>query len=173
MKATLGGAYGAMLHACGLAAGLAIAMLAVLITLDVILRNFGITNFPWLLEVSEYVIYGATFLAAPWVLHLGSHVRVDLLVSVLPARLARGLGLIAELMGLMACATLAWHGLRVTLDTFSRGDMLYKELVIPEWPLLAVIPLSGALLSAEFARRFAAALRGGADVPGDAMTEGF
>lgn len=173
MKATLGGAYGAMLHACGLAAGLAIAGLAVLITLDVILRNLGITNFPWLLEVSEYVIYGATFLAAPWVLHMGSHVRVDLLVSALPTRLAAGLNLVAELMGLVASATLAWHGIRVTLDTFSRGDLLYKELVIPEWPLLAVIPLSGVLLSAEFARRFAAALRGGADVPDDAKTEGF
>ncbi len=145
--------YGLMLHACGLAAGLAIACLALAITLDVVLRNLGITNFPWLLEVSEYVIYAATFLAAPWVLHLGAHVRVDVLITVLPKPLAAAAGLIAELMGLATAAVLTWYGLRVTLDTFSRGDMLYKELVIPEWPLLAVIPVAGALMVFEFARR--------------------
>ena len=152
--------YGVLLHACGLAAGLAIASLALLITLDVALRNLGITNFPWLLEVSEYVIYAATFLAAPWVLYLGSHVRVDVLITILPRRTAAVAGFIAELFGLATAAVLAWYGLRVTLDTFSRGDMLYKELVIPEWPLLAVIPIAGFLLIVEFARRAWSAARG-------------
>lgn len=158
--------YGLLLHACGLAAGLAIACLALAITVDVVLRNLGVTNFPWLLEVSEYVIYSATFLAAPWVLHLGAHVRVDVLITVLPKPLAAAAGLIAELMGLATAAVLTWYGLRVTLDTFSRGDMLYKELVIPEWPLLAVIPVAGALLVIEFARRFWTAARHGQSADG-------
>ena len=160
MSRTVMTAYRALLQACGLAAGTAIATLAVLITTDVVLRNLGITNFPWLLEISEYVIYMATFLAAPWVLHLGSHVRVDLLVAVLPRPVSVAAGLCAEALGLAASAILTWYGLRVTLDTFSRGDLLYKELVIPEWPLLAVIPISGGLLAVEFARRLWCAARG-------------
>lgn len=146
-------AYRSLLHLCGLSAGIAIAGLAVFITLDVILRNLGITNFPWLLEVSEYVIFIATFMAAPWVLHLGSHVRVDLVTTALPRRMARIVDIVANMLGLAMAATLTWYGLRVTLDTLSRGDLLYKELVIPEWPLLAVIPASGILLAIEFARR--------------------
>ncbi len=166
--------YGALLHACGLAAGLAIACLAVLITLDVVLRNLGVTNFPWLLEVSEYVIYSSTFLAAPWVLHLGSHVRVDLLFTVLPRPFATAAALLAEVLGLAAAAVLTWYGLRVTIDTFSRGDLLYKELVIPEWPLLAVIPISGALLSIEFFRRIWCAARGReAAASSPSMMDGF
>ena len=138
-----------------------IASLALLITLDVVLRNLGITNFPWLLEVSEYVIYAATFLGGA----LG-------IVSRQPCQSGRSDHDPAEdgwpqwpasLPSCLASATaavLAWYGLRVTLDTFSRGDILYKELVIPEWPLLAVIPIAGFLLIVEFARRAWSAARG-------------
>lgn len=152
-------AYRALLFICGLSAGLSIASLAILITADVILRNLGIINFPWLLEVSEYVIYISTFIAAPWVLQQGSHVRVDLVVTIIPERAAHAANVVAEFLGLAASATLAWHGLRVTWDTFSRGDMLFKELVIPEWPLLAVIPIAGAMLTLEFALRLRRAVR--------------
>lgn len=158
-------AYRTLLSACGLGAGLAIAGLALAITADVVLRNLGITNFPWLLEVSEYVIYIATFMAAPWVLHLGSHVRVDLVVTALPRRVAVAAEMLADVMGLATAIVLAWYGWRVTWDTFSRGDMLYKELVIPEWPLLAVIPVSGALMAIEFARRIKAAADGPSQEP--------
>ena len=157
--------YRTLLTACGLLAGLAIAGLAFMITLDVIMRNLGLTNFPWLLEVSEYVLFIVTFGAAPWVLHSGSHVRVDLLVTSLPKRAGLGVELIADLLGFVASALLGWHGLRVAMDTFSRGDLLYKELVIPEWPLLAVIPVSAAMLAIEFTRRIAAALNADEAVP--------
>ena len=63
MPDAISSAYRTLLSACGLGAGLAIAGLALAITADVVLRNLGITNFPWLLEVSEYVIFIATFMA--------------------------------------------------------------------------------------------------------------
>lgn len=146
-------AYASLLAGCGLLAGVAFAVIAVLVTLNVILRNLGVTNFPWLLEVSEYVLYIGTFLAAPWVLRLGAHVRVDLLLGLLPGAGARLVNVIADLCGLVFCLILARHGWNVAADAFFRGDMMFKELVIPEWPLLAVIPLSASLLAIEFARR--------------------
>ena len=75
---SLGRGYGAALDACGLLAGITILAIAVMVCIDVAIRNIGLGNFPWLIEVAEYAIYGATFLAAPWVLHLGAHVRVDI-----------------------------------------------------------------------------------------------
>lgn len=145
--------YAGLLDAFGLLAGIAFAAVALLVTANVILRNLGITNFPWLLEVSEYVLYGGTFLAAPWVLRLGAHVRVDLLPGLLSRRAARMVTGTAEICGLVFSLVLARHGFNVTHDAFSRGDMMFKELVIPEWPLLAVIPLSASMLAIEFARR--------------------
>lgn len=164
----------ALLKGLGLLGGIAFAVIAVLVTLNVILRGFGITNFPWLLEVSEYVLYIGTFLAAPWVLRLGAHVRVDLLLGLLPGTGARLVSVAADLCGLAFCLVLARHGWNVCADAFSRGDMMFKELVIPEWPLLAVIPLSALLLAIEFARRiFHAGSAAGRRVDTDAPSDGL
>ncbi|MGI9464428.1 MAG: TRAP transporter small permease subunit, partial [Aestuariivirgaceae bacterium] len=70
-------AYGVAVVGLGYLAGFALAALALLITTDVVIRNLGIGNFPWLLEVSEYVLFISTFLAAPWVLRENAHVSVD------------------------------------------------------------------------------------------------
>jgi TRAP-type C4-dicarboxylate transport system permease small subunit len=164
--------YAGVLTACGLFAGVAIGAMAVLISLDVVLRNLGIVNFPWLLEVSEYVLFVATFLAAPWVLRLGAHVRVDLLFEIMPKRAARVLDIVAALLGCAACLLLARHGARIAWDAFTRGDMLFKELVIPEWPLLAIIPVSAVLLAAEFARRVVRIARGHDDDHSAPLIEG-
>jgi len=156
MQRTVSLAYDRLLAACGLAAGIAIAIMAVLITLNVALRNLGLANFPWLLEVSEYVLYIGTFMAAPWVLRLGAHVRVDLVVGSVPRPVARLLNLAADLAGAFLSAVLGWYGARIAWEAFTRGDLLFKEIVIPEWPLLVVIPVSGLLLTIEFIRRIAA-----------------
>lgn len=150
---SLARAHTALVTGLGYAAGLALAALALGITADVALRNLGIANFAWLLEVSEYVLFISTFLAAPWVLRENAHVSVDLLLTGLNPTFRRGLDIIANVLGIGICATLTWYALRVTRDGLERGDMIFKELVLPEWPFLAVVAVTGALLVIEFTRR--------------------
>lgn len=145
--------YTALLAGLGLAAGIAIAGLAVSITGDVVGRNLGLGNFPWLLEVSEYVLFGVTFLAAPWVLRESAHVRVDVLVSNLPEHLKRPLNLSADILGFLISAILTWYALRVMKESLERGDLLFKELVVPEWPFFALAAFAGGLLIIEFTLR--------------------
>jgi len=148
-------AHAALVGMLGFSAGLALACLAVLITIDVTIRNLGVGNFPWLLEVSEYVLFAATFLAAPWVLRENAHVRVDLLLTALPRAASRLLAGLADALGLAISAVLTWYALRVTADALERGDLIFKELVVPEWPFFLVVVVSGALLIAEFSLRLA------------------
>ena len=108
--AVLSEGYARLLDLCGTLAGLIIALLAVLVSTDVLIRNLGIGNFPWLLEISEYALFVATFLAAPWVLRQGAHVRVDLLVTSLPKRIARPFELAVDLIGIAICLTLLYYG---------------------------------------------------------------
>jgi hypothetical protein len=61
----------------------------------------------------------------------------------------------------------------VAADSFSRGDMLYKELVIAEWWLLAFIPAGSLLLAIEFLRRLWRAWRAPDKIGRDTVTEGF
>ncbi|MCP5084292.1 MAG: TRAP transporter small permease [Alphaproteobacteria bacterium] len=153
MMTSLARAHTALVTGLGYAAGIALAALALGITADVFLRNLGIANFAWLLEVSEYVLFISTFLAAPWVLRENAHVSVDLLLTGLAPALRKILNAVANLIGIGICATLTWYALRVTRDSIERGDMIFKELVVPEWPFLAVVAVTGALLVAEFVRR--------------------
>jgi TRAP-type C4-dicarboxylate transport system permease small subunit len=147
--------HAALVGMLGFSAGVSLACLAVLITIDVTIRNLGVGNFPWLLEVSEYVLFAATFLAAPWVLRENAHVRVDLLLTALPRTASRLLAGLADVLGLLISAVLTWYALRVTADALERGDLIFKELVVPEWPFFVVVVVSGALLIAEFSLRLA------------------
>ena len=157
MRAWISLAYGRLLRSCGFVAGLTFVVLAFLIALDVVLRNLGLFSSGALLEITEYALFVTTFLAAPWVLWLGSHVRVDLVLLQVPAPVARWMEIIADYAGLVCSLILGWHGLNVTLVSFQRGDLIVKELVVAEWMLMMFIPLGCALLAIEFLRRLVVA----------------
>lgn len=141
-------------------AGLAIVTLAVMISFDVAIRNLGLGNFPWLLEVAEYTIYITTFLAAPWVLHQGAHVRVDLLINSTPDGVSKALELLVSIGGIVISGFLVYHGVLVVAEAWSLNAIVVKELPVAEWLLLMVIPVSGCLLLLEFVTRGVRVMRG-------------
>jgi len=59
----------------------------------------------------------------------------------------------ADMAGAVCSGLLGWHGFNVTLVSFQRGDLIVKQLVVPEWMLIMFIPLSCLLLVIEFLRR--------------------
>jgi TRAP-type transport system small permease protein len=146
-------AYAALIEALGLFAGILIGIGTLLIALDVALRNLFITGLPWLIEAIEYGMYAVTFLAAPWVLRHAGHVRVDVLVTALPAPLARVLDRLADALGLAASGVLLWYAVKVTLASEAAGNLVIKSLIFPEWWMLAVMPVASLLLVVEWARR--------------------
>lgn len=173
MKAVIAGVYARLLDLCGLAAGFTIAAMALAITVDVLLRNLGIANLPWLLEVSEYALYLTTFLAAPWVLRLGAHVRVDLVLNVVPAPVGKGLEILADILGAAVSLVLFWYGLLAALDSYAVNARFDKELVVSEWWLLMAIPFCSALLAVEFALRLRRAVAGDPTQATAGVSDGF
>ena len=138
------------------AAGALLVGMALMISADVLLRALVGISLPWAVEVAEYILYLSTFFAAPWVLRQGAHVRVDLVVRLLPPPLAAHVDRIAALIGLAVCCVLFYYGFGAAWDAFTLGSLIFKHFVVPEWWLLAVLPLAAALLSVEFLRRLAA-----------------
>ena len=135
--------YRVLIHACGDVAALLFGIVAVLVTLDVVMRNLGFGNLPWIVEVSEYSLPVATFLTAPWLLHNNQHVRVEMLLTAVPARIARWLDQFADLIGLAGSLGLVWYGLRIIADSRSIDALIIKTLVFPEWWLFAPLPIGG------------------------------
>ena len=145
--------YELLMQGCGVAAALTIGVLALLVTFDVIARNAGLGSFPWVVEVSEYSLPLATFLAAPWLLYRNEHVRIDMLLTALPARIARQVDRAADLIGLAVCAVFVVYGIRVIADSAQLGSLVIKTLIFPEWWLFVPVPLCFGLLAVEFLRR--------------------
>lgn len=146
-------AYRGLLHAGAVAAALLLGVLALLVTADVVARNLGWGTLPWILEVSEYCLPLATFLVAPWLLSRSEHVRVDVLLTMLPRRAARALDLAADAAGLAVCAVFVVYGIRAVTSSAQQGSLVIKSIVFPEWWLFAPVPVSFAFLAVEFLRR--------------------
>lgn len=161
--------YGRLHDALAAAAAGLIAFAALGITTDVIMRNTGMGVLSWMLEAVEYSLFLATFLGAPWVLRLGAHVRVDIVVGGLPPRAGRRIEAVADLVGLGVSGVLFYYAAVVALNARAGGARVIKEFIFPEWWIFAVIAASALLLIVEFVARLVRASRGApvGTTPGD------
>jgi TRAP-type C4-dicarboxylate transport system permease small subunit len=144
-----------LLHAGAVAAALLLGVVAALVTLDVVARNLGLGTLPWIIEVSEYSLPLATFLIAPWLLHRGEHIALDVVAAALPPAWARGLDRLASTLGLAVSLVFVVFGARTIAASAAQGSMVIKAIVFPEWWLYAPVPVCFALLAVEFVRRLA------------------
>jgi TRAP-type C4-dicarboxylate transport system permease small subunit len=122
---------------------------------DVFMRNVFSTGLKWGNEVSEYALYLMTLCAAPWLLHRGQHIRVDLLLRVVPGRLAWLLEWLVDLFGVACSLALVIYGIAVVRDSMQTHATTMKTLVMPEWWLLAPLPATFMLMAIEFGFRMA------------------
>ena len=146
--------FGRLFNALAIIAALILLAMVVTVTADIVLRNTLRTGISWANEVSEYSLYLMTLLTAPWLLRRGQHVRIDLLLTVVPARVAWLMEMIADITGFAVCLVMMRYGLKMTIDSAVLGSITIKNLVFPEWWLLWPLPVCFALLAAEFAFRF-------------------
>jgi len=134
---------------------LALGALIFLMCVDIAIRNFRLGSLPWLIELTEYALYAGTFLAAPWVLRLGSHVRVDVVLTSVPKPWAIRLEQLVDLVGLGISLVLVYYGALAVWDAWSSNLVARKTWDFDEWLLLLPIPISGLLLAVEFVLRIA------------------
>src|SRR5436305_8912412 len=134
-------------------ASLILLAMVALVTTDIVLRNTLGIGFAWANEATEYALYLITLLTAPWLLRRGQHVRIDMMLVIVPPRLAWMLEALADLIGLAASLVLVWYGAVMTVQSEWLGSLTIKNLVFPEWWLLAPLPLCFALLVLEFVMR--------------------
>jgi TRAP-type C4-dicarboxylate transport system permease small subunit len=146
--------FGRLLDALAAFAALTLLAMVVLVTADIVLRNFARFGFVWSTEVSEYALYLITLLVAPWLLRRGQHIRVDLVLGLLPARVAWMVEAASDIIGLAVSLILLRYGCVMTYDSWRIGSITIKNLIFAEWWLLAPLPIAFALLAVEFVFRF-------------------
>ena len=145
--------YGRLLEALALAACALLFFMMLVICADVLLRNVAL--FPrmrgveWSNEASESILYLITMLAAPWLLRRGRHIRVDILLRIIPKRMAWYCEWTCDCLALGCCGLLLVYGAQSALASQAAGALSIKTLVTPEWWLLAPLPCAFLLLGIE------------------------
>lgn len=148
-----------MLLAC-----LLLLVMVASITADVLLRNVEIPGlprgFPASNDISEYALYFCTLLGAPWLLRAGQHIRVDIVLRAIPPRVAYGCEWVSDVMAFAGCVVVALMGAVMTFKSYASGAIQIKSVVIPEWWVMAPLPMAFALLAIEFVFRMWRLARG-------------
>jgi TRAP-type transport system small permease protein len=166
----LSNAYGRLLAFFALLAALLLFAMVAIITLDVVMRNVSPHAIPWADEVTEYALYALTLLTAPWLLRQGQHVRLDLLLGVIPPRAAWALEIAADVVGFAGCLVMVRYGWIMTADSHRLGSITIKNLVFPEWWTLAPLPIFFALIAVEFIFRLHRLITGAHTKRSDAIS---
>lgn len=136
----------------GVAGGLVIVLMLIM-CYEVAMRYFFRQPPVWAIEVCEYLLLLLTFLGAAWLLKMGGHVRVDIILGRLNPKAQTLLNIVTSGLGVIICLLLAWYGGKTTWDHFQRGILVAKTLTIPKAPLLAFISVGCFLLSIQFLRQ--------------------
>ena len=145
---------GRLFDLLAVAAALILLAMVIVVTADIVLRNTARVGFALANEITEYALYVITLLTAPWLLRRGQHVRIDMFLVIVPPRLAWLMEAVADILGLAASLVLVWYGAVMTAQSARLGSLTIKNLVFPEWWLLAPLPICFVLLALEFVLRF-------------------
>lgn len=145
--------YGQLLDGLMLMVCLLLLSMTALICAEVILRNVSLSGLDFGNEISEDILYLSTLLSAPWLLRKGQHVRIDIVLRMLPSRAGWLMEWAGDLAGLACCLLFVWYGTVATLSSAQTGTLSIKTLVIPDWWALAPLPVAFALLAVEFVFR--------------------
>ena len=142
--------YGLMLEFLAVLGSAMLFVMMILICTDVGLRSLRLGTLSWVTEVSEYILYISTFLAAPLLLRLGRHVRLDLVLRALPNQAGWLIEWVVDLVGVVICFTLTYAGIRIILASRANGNLLQKTIEMPEWVMLIPVPVAFFFLAVEF-----------------------
>src|SRR5215213_8363553 len=128
--ASLERGYGRLLDVLAAAACVLILAMTLMICADVFLRNVrivpGLAGLEWANEISEAMLLLITLLTAPWLLRRGQHIRVDIVLRAVPARVGWAFEWTVDVLALGCCALIAWYSARAALASYLAGSVSIK-----------------------------------------------
>lgn len=162
---SLGRVIGALSRGATILGGLAIALMMLHVSADVVMRYVFNRPMPGTLTVvTYYYMIFATFLPLAFAERRRSHISVEILTDLMPARPRHHLQgwmllLTATVMGL-----LAWRTLDAALKAHRLGaSQLQGDTAIPVWPAYFALPVGAGLMAAVLLLRFLSYLTGRPD----------
>lgn len=143
-------AFGRLLHACGLIAGILTFAVMCLVVANVLLRYLFNAPIAGTLELTEGALPLIIFLSLALTQYQGGHIKVVLLTQRLPARAQRILGVLALLAGAVLFAWAAWAGWLAVVKSVAIGEVERGSIRYPLWPIKFAVCFGMALLVIQY-----------------------
>jgi TRAP-type C4-dicarboxylate transport system permease small subunit len=134
----------------GYAAGLLVAVSALVLTAEVLLRYFLGAPSDWALELCIYMLIASTFVAAAYTLSAKGHVNIDIVDAVLAAGVNRWRLLFADLASAGLCGFVAANAWRLAATAWSGGWVSNSTWGPKLWIPFAFIALGMTLLALQY-----------------------
>ncbi len=153
-------------------AGLGLFACFLVVCVEIVARSIFNTSFLWSEELSRYLIIVSTYFGAAAAVRSGEHIRVELLLGMLPPGGRRILECVTSLLCALFAATVATHGYRWVSDSMALDlTSADSSLVIPVYVFQAAVPLGFAIMTLRFIWRAFQALshRGAAAAAGHSV----
>ena len=124
-----------------------IAVMALGVSAEVILRMFRFPSIMGLIELTEYGLFISTFFMAPHLLRTNEHIRVDIAMSRVDPAVARRFEY-GVLVAIIAVSVVTGTiGGMILINNIVEGTLIFKDLIIPQWWLDWIIPLTSLAMA--------------------------
>lgn len=125
--------------AAGAAAAVFLASIAALISAQIAARLIGM-HVPASDDIAGWLMAASVFLALPYALNKGDHIRVTLLTGKLPPVWQRAFEIATAIGGVGLTGFMAYNATAFVYKSYALGDVAMGELAIPMW--IPQIPLA-------------------------------
>jgi C4-dicarboxylate transporter DctQ subunit len=107
----------------------------------------------WAEEVIVYLIIWGIMLAASQLVRTDGHVRPDLVLRAVPARVQRWMEVTNCIAALAFCIGLAWYGWSIVETSWMLDERSSSDLQFPMWLYSAAVPTGALLMSGRYVIR--------------------
>jgi TRAP-type C4-dicarboxylate transport system permease small subunit len=137
-----------LLCGAGAAVGaLACLALAVMLVVEVITTSFLAWSQPWAVEYSGYLLAPTLFAGAGWTLSRGGHIRVAVLLDMMPPAMLRAVDLACSAAALLVTAYVTQALTHNALRSLEIGTVSYYPSRTPVWIPQMVLAVGWGLLT--------------------------
>ena len=145
--------------ACGVLAAVFLVVLALVILAQIIGRMFG-----WLIPSADdfavWAMASSVFLGLPYAMLHGDHIRVTLVLQVLPKSLHYGYEILATLFALVVSVWGAYYCIIFVYESFIYNELAPGMVPVPMWMPQLGMPIGLVLFSLMLVRRLVMCVRG-------------
>jgi len=133
--------------------GLFLTLAVCIVVMEIVGRNLFSYSMIGADEIASFAVIWSVFFTASIGVKKNIHVRIDVLLMVLPATAARLVDAIGTVMALVFTTYLTYSGWTLLQESIMLGEMTMTMLRMPLWIPQSIIPVGGFLLSVRLVQR--------------------